>query len=224
MNHYNPYIHHRRSVRLKDYDYSKEGLYFITICTKGRECLFGNIIEDSIILNDVGVIILKEWFNTEKVRKNIVLHDFVIMPNHIHCIIEILYNNVDEDILSETSVGAYCIRPHDTRCKNNDFNNNQYEIDNVVIKGDLCNKGVYYQGVCNTPLQLDNPNMKFQSPKQTIGSIIRGFKSAVTKQLGYSLWQRNYFEHIIRNEKSYNRISNYIKTNPSNWEKDKFYI
>ena len=66
--------------------------------------------------------------------------------------------------------------------------------------------------------------MKFQSPKQTIGSIIRGFKSAVTKQLGYSLWQRNYFEHIIRNEKSYNRISNYIKTNPSNWGKDKLYI
>jgi len=219
MNHYNPYIHHRRSVRLKDYDYSKEGLYFITICTKDRECLFGNIIEDSIILNDVGEIILKEWLNTEKIRKNIVLHDFVIMPNHIHCIIEILYNNVYEDILSETSVGAYCIRPHDIRCKNNDFNNNQYEIDNVVIKGELFN-----EGVCNTPLPLDKPNMKFQSPKQTIGSIIRGFKSAVTKQLGYSLWQRNYFEHIIRNEKSYNRISNYIKTNPSNWGKDKLYI
>lgn len=216
MNHYNPYIYHRRSVRLKDYDYSKEGLYFITICTKDRECLFGNIIEDSIILNDVGKIILKEWLNTENVRKNIVLHDFVIMPNHIHCIIEILYNNVDKDILLEISVGAYCIRPHDIRCKNND---NQYEIDNVVIKGELFN-----EGVCNTPLPLDNLKIKFQSPKQTIGSIIRGFKSAVTKQLGYSLWQRNYFEHIIRNEKSYNRISNYIKTNPSNWEKDKFYI
>jgi len=69
-------------------------------------------------------------------------------------------------------------------------------------------------GVCNTPLQ---------SPSKTIGAIIRGFKSAVSKQLGYSVWQRDYFEHIIRDEKSYQKIAEYIVNNPANWKNDKFY-
>ena len=176
MNQFNPNIHHRRSVRLKDYDYSQEGLYFVTICTKDKLCLFGYIKEDSVILNDIGNIAMKEWLNTENIRHNIALHDFVIMPNHIHFIIEI------------KPVGAYCIRPENNISPNNDY--------------------------------LD---IKFQSPKQTIGSIVRGFKSNITRQLGYSIWQRNYYEHIIRNEESYYKIVNYIRNNPSNWNKDKFY-
>jgi len=86
------------------------------------------------------------------------------------------------------------------------------ELPNAVHLGD--------KGVCNTPLR---------SPSQCIGAIVRGYKSSVTKQLGLlgfsgKLWQRNYYEHIIRDEKSYQRISEYIINNPAKWNADKFYI
>jgi putative transposase len=89
MNNYNPNIHHRRSIRLKGYDYSKEGLYFITICVKDRECLFGKIINGKIELNDAGIMIENEWLKVPDRFPNLQLHQYVIMPNHFHAIIEI---------------------------------------------------------------------------------------------------------------------------------------
>ena len=84
---YNPEIHHRHSIRLKGYDYSSNGAYFITICVKNRECIFGEIINGEMYLNDYGKIVSEEWLKTEKVRKNIIIDEFVIMPNHFHGII-----------------------------------------------------------------------------------------------------------------------------------------
>ncbi len=91
---YNPDIHHRRSIRLKGYDYSQAGLYFITICTQNRLCLFGEIVDDDrgttiCALNENGRIAEKEWIKTSRMRPNIRLDVFVIMPNHMHGIIEI---------------------------------------------------------------------------------------------------------------------------------------
>lgn len=86
---YNPDIHHRRSVRLKDYDYSQEGAYFITVLTRNRECLFGRIKKGKMILNKYGMIAKDEWLKTQKMRRSIHLDEFVIMPNHMHGIIEI---------------------------------------------------------------------------------------------------------------------------------------
>lgn len=190
MNRYNPKIHNRRSIRLKGYDYSKEGLYFITICVQDREHLFGEVIDGEMVLNEFGKIAYKEWEETDKIRKNCALHEFIIMPNHIHGIIEIIFQN-------KTS---------------------------------------------NTSEDIG----KFKSPSQTIGSIIRGYKIAAIKkikeeiinspstdelqfvptvnkiiQLDFKIWQRNYYEHIIRNNYAYNNISKYIKNNPKKWEEDK---
>lgn len=82
---YDPKKHHRRSIRLKGYNYSSEGFYFITICTEGRRCLFGTIINGKMVLNDYGKIVDNEWQNTIKIRNgDVVLHEYVIMPNHIH--------------------------------------------------------------------------------------------------------------------------------------------
>ena len=82
---YDPKKHHRRSIRLKGYNYSSEGFYFITICTEGRRCLFGTIINGKMVLNDYGKIVDNEWQNTIKIRNgDVVLHECVIMPNHIH--------------------------------------------------------------------------------------------------------------------------------------------
>ena len=90
---YNPDIHKRKSIRLKGYDYSRAGMYFITICTYNRECLFGEIVNEEIILNEYGRIVEKEILKTEEIRKNIKIDKFVIMPNHIHLIIEIIMDD-----------------------------------------------------------------------------------------------------------------------------------
>ena len=87
---YNPEIHHRKSIRLKNYDYSKEGLYFITICTQNKEGLFGEIIDGKMILNVAGEMIGKIYNELPNYFENIQINDFVIMPNHFHCIIEIV--------------------------------------------------------------------------------------------------------------------------------------
>ena len=173
---YNPDIHKRRSIRIKDYDYSKSGLYFITICTKDRECIFGMIIDETMDLNNYGKIVEAEILETCKIRKEIAIQEYIIMPNHIHLIIEVI------------DVGAYGIRPTTKNIRN-----------------------ATEQGVSHTPLQ---------SPSKTIGSAIRGIKSAVSRNIGYSVWQRNYHEHIIRNENSLYKIIEYIRCNPLNWKED----
>ncbi len=172
---YNPKIHHRRSIRLKEYDYSQEGLYFITICTHKHSFLFGKIFDGKMVLNNAGKIANKCWLGIPEHYPNTRLHEYVIMPNHIHGIIEIV-----------VSVGA-----------------NNY-----------------------SPLQ--------NGTSKTIGSMVRGYKIGVTKwfrknvrgqDIGPmpSVWQRNYYEQIIRNEQSFLKISNYIINNPTNWLNDKYY-
>lgn len=102
---YNPDIHHRRSIRLKGYDYSSEGAYFITICTQNMECLFGEIVEGNIVLNDIGRIVENEWLKTSIIRRNIELDEFIIMPDHFHGIIVI------NESYAKNNVGAYCNTP-----------------------------------------------------------------------------------------------------------------
>ncbi|HRN46479.1 MAG TPA: hypothetical protein PK110_10660 [Niabella sp.] len=196
---YNPQKHHRRSIRLKGYDYSQAGMYFITICCQNRICRFGEIINNEMVLNDFGKIAHDEWIKTTELRPNVELGKFVIMPNHIHGIIRLsrrgeLHSPENEDVFDT---------PQPT--ENEDVFDTPQPPEN--------------EGVCKTPPR---------SPSQTVGAIVRGYKSSVTKQLHFlgfdeQLWQRNYYEHIIRNEQSYQTISNYIINNPAKWNNDKFY-
>jgi len=183
---YNPDIHHRRSIRLKGYDYSQAGLYFITICIQDRLCLFGEIKNEEMVLNKYGRIAEKEWIVTPEMRPNIHLDVFVIMPNHMHGIIEIV-----------DCKGTTHRAPTDNR-----FTTHR----------------------APTVEQFGKPT------SNTIPTIIRGYKSAVTKQInilqnqpGVPVWQRNYYEHIVRNEKSYLIISEYIMNNPFTWRDDKYH-
>lgn len=175
---YNPQIHHRRSIRLNGYDYSQAGLYFVTICCANREHRFGIIENDEMILNDAGKIANEYWLEIPKHFPNAVLHEHVVMPNHIHGIVE---------LTDATTVGA----------------------ENFL------------------PL---HPRNEFQKMiPRSIGSIVKGFKIGVTKWFRNNtdietVWQRNYHEHIIRNEQSYQTISDYIINNPAKWKDDKFYI
>ena len=177
--------HHRRSIRLKEYDYSQVGLYFITICTQKHLCLFGKIEEGKMILNEYGIIAEKELIKTSEMRPNIHLDEFIIMPNHIHGIIEI--TNRRGTMRRAPSMHRY-------------------------------------------PTSYRAPKVEqFGKPtSNTIPTIIRGYKSALTKQInilrnqpGVPVWQRNYFEHIIRNEKEMNETREYIINNPLKWDLDK---
>ncbi len=98
---YAPKIHHRRSIRLSGYDYSKAGLYFITICVQNKLHLFGEITDDAMVLNDAGVMIEKWWNELKNKFPNIELDEFVVMPNHFHGILQIIdTNNVHQRIYS----------------------------------------------------------------------------------------------------------------------------
>ena len=236
---YNPLIHKRRSIRLKGYDYSLAGAYFITICVKDRQCLFGEIIDGEMILNELGQIAYNEWLKTLQIRPNVSLDVFEIMPNHMHGIILINdYNNNGGRGESHSPDNEPYLHDHHGRGEshspgdamhlsngdhgrgeslspNNESHspNNEPHSPNDNVKGE-----------CNSPLRVP-----FRSPSNNIGAIVRGYKSSVTKQINLLnteviVWQRNYYEHIIRNEKSYQRISDYIINNAANWNEDKFHV
>ncbi|GLI32783.1 transposase [Desulforhabdus amnigena] len=172
----------RRSIRLRGYDYSQAGAYFVTICTQNRECLFGEIVDGEMRLNTAGKIVADEWVKTEEIRNEIEMDEWVVMPNHLHGILVI------------TGSG---ITPHgegDRRCRG------------------------------------DQPVAPTGPRPRSIGAVMAGFKSAVTKRInelrrtpGQKLWQRNYWEHIVRTETELNRIREYIWNNPAQWELDRLH-
>ncbi len=163
---YDPEIHHRRSIRLKDYDYSNEGMYFITICCDKREDKFGDIINNKMIMNELGNIAQTQWQELTTRFSHITLGEFVVMPNHFHGILII------ENVL------------------NSDETTKITSISDVV--------GAYKSLVMHHVLKLFGD-----------------------KPLG-KIWQKNMYEHIIRNLTSYNKIENYIINNPQSWGEDTY--
>lgn len=218
MKKYNPDKHKRRSIRLKGYDYSREGLYFITICCQNRAHYFGEIINEEMQLNEIGEIAQKCWRDIPNHFKNVLLHTFVVMPNHIHGIIEIV-----------TPVGANQHLP-DNEMANQHLPDNEMANQHLPYN-ETVNQHLPHNETANYHLPDDN-RAKDISPlrgtSNTIGSIVRGFKIGVTKWVRsntniHQIWQRNYYEHIIRNEASYFRIHEYIENNPAKWTEDCFH-
>ena len=185
------------SARLKDWDYRWAGAYFITICTKNRTHFFGDIVDDKMILSNVGILANVFWHEIKNHTKNVELGEFVVMPNHIHGIL-ILGN--DFDVKSDDTQSIVVETLHATSLQ-------QQRVSDDSTKNDL---------------------MADISPKSnSISTIIRSYKSAVTKhanrlELAFG-WQTRFHDHIIRDEQSFNTITQYIRNNPANWEKDKFY-
>ena len=162
-------VYRRRSIRLKGYEYSQSGYYFVTLCTYNREKLLGRIKNERMRLNSMGKIVNEIWESISK-HHAVGLDAFQIMPNHIHFIV-------------------------------------------VLKPGGLNIKGG-------------------SRPAPTLGMIVGFLKSESTKRINKSvwatrgspgIWQRNYFEHIIRNEQEYWTIKKYIQDNPKNWEEDEMY-
>jgi len=173
---HDPEKHHRRSVRLRGYDYAQPGAYFVTICTHERECLLGEIVDGEMVLNEYGHIVRACWEVIADHFPHVTLDTFVIMPNHVHGIIMI-----------DSPVGARHASP--------------------------------------LPSDVTPP----RGPKGgSVGAIVGSFKSAVTRRInemrgtpGMTIWQRNYYEHIIRDEDDLHDIRRYILENPLKWALDR---
>ncbi|SDX35990.1 transposase [Nitrosomonas oligotropha] len=205
---FNPNLHRRRSIRLQGYDYSQAGAYFITICTHDRMPLFGEIVDGVMTLNAAGNIVSEEWQKTGQIRHQIALHEFVIMPNHIHGIIQL----VGADCTHPDCIGPNCTRPDEMRADSDE------------------QPARIQPGRVQRAPTVPSPTSIIQ-PAPTVGDVVRGFKSSVTKRVnalpgvsGQRIWQRNYYEHIIRNENAYLKIAEYIQTNPQRWEMDTYYV
>lgn len=177
---FNPEKHHRRSVRLKGYDYSQPGAYFVTICARLRQSIFGDNLNGKMELNENGIILEREWLINNNLRSNIELDQFVVMPNHVHGIVII---------------------------------NRRGEVASPKI-------------IAQQPLSKGGETRPLHKP--TLGQIVAFFKYITTKQIniihntpGVPVWQRNYFEHIIRDENELKKIREYIRNNPLRWAFDK---
>lgn len=186
---FDPAKHHRRSIRLKGYDYAQAGAYFVTLVTQGRECVFGEMVDGEMRLNEYGRIAADEWERTPVIRAEIELDAWVVMPNHIHGII----------VINPAVVGADGRPPLP-----------------AVVRAD---------GRPPRPPTGRPPDI--QRAPRSLSSFVAGFKSAATKRInerrgtpGVPVWQRNYYERIIRNENELNRIRKYIADNPLKWELD----
>lgn len=196
---FDPKKHHRRSIRLKGYDYSKPGAYFVTIVAWQRECLFGEIHDGEMQLNQYGEIVQTWWDEIPKHFPNVETISFVIMPNHIHGIILIT------DKRSTVPVP----------------DNQNNEIGRGVVstpKKETQKRGeIPAQPGGGTPLRAP-----------TLGQVVAYFKYQSTKEMNAlddtgtitKFWQRNYYERVIRNEKEMAKIWDYIETNPIHWAED----
>ena len=182
-----PDRHHRRSIRLKGYDYSLAGVYFVTISTQDRVCVFGDVVEGVMCLNEAGRMVATVWDALPAQFPSVGLDAFVVMPNHIHGIMV---------FATGVSVGAPLVGAPDV-----------------------------------TPNRATDTRAATRVAP-TLGDVVGAYKSRVTveytrgvKTKGWPafrrrLWQRNFYEHIIRNEVSLNRIRQYILDNPARWTFD----
>jgi putative transposase len=175
---YDPDIHHRRSIRLKGFDYSSNNAYFITVRVEKRQCLLGEIVNAVMVLSECGKIIVECWNDLPNHYSNIQLDQYVVMPNHFHGIIQI--GGELKDGPKITKEGGLETRPY--------------------------------------------------GRTRGLAEIVRGFKIFSARRIntmlwisGKAFWQRNYYEHVIRNDNDSNRIRQYIVTNPANWQSDTLY-
>lgn len=168
--------HHRRSIRLPEYNYSAPGAYYITLCTYERACLFGEIIDDAIVLSEFGKVVDDLWLELFINSEGIIRDHYVIMPNHFHGVIFINTESKDQ--------------------------------------------------TANSDPQMDILKRR----KMLLSKFIGKFKMSTSKQInqiqgasGNPVWQRNYYEHVIRHEDDLAHIREYIINNPLNWNTDENY-
>lgn len=193
----------RRSIRLRDFDYTRDGVYFVTICTQHRLALLGEIVDDEMRLNEIGLMVKHWWEELANKFTNVELDEYIIMPNHIHGLIVISSPH-------PTVVGAdLCVCPGQN-------------IEPPVQE--TKNRGADIAAPLQaTPITVEKP---------TLGRVVRWFKVMTTNEYMRNVkdgkwesfegkvWQRNYYERIVRNDREWNDTRAYIIHNPAQWTED----
>jgi hypothetical protein len=267
---FDPEKHHRQSCRIKDYDYSQPGSYFITMKSYYNAKIFGKVSEKLMVLNDFGKIVYDEWVKTQLIRTNVRLGEFIIMPDHFHGILiipkcrfghlmenesirEIIHDpshkigttnqlgnknhdgNMDHIINTEyINNGGYIGMPdHRGTLQRAPINVNHDRLNPNYYRFITCDSNMIYDGqqlysffhepiISDFKCHIHGKSEQFGKPTvNTIPSIIRGFKSTVTRQIneikgqyGKPMCQRSYYLHIIETESEFYMTSNYIRINP----------
>lgn len=203
-----PNKHHRRSIRLPGYDYSQSGAYFVTICVNQRQCLFGDVVDGQMQLNQYGEIVADTYQWLCQHYSHLHTDEWIIMPNHFHAIMII-------DHQSRLNTDKPC-----RGVSRNAPTTNQRQNANEIN---------HSRNAPTTNQQIDYLPNQIIKPKP-LGRLIGAFKTVSTKKInilrdspGTPLWQRNYYEHIIRNQNGMNNIRQYIVNNPLSWDLDQLH-
>ncbi len=203
------------NIRMINWNYAWKGHYFITICTKNRRPHFGTIADQQMTLSPIGKIVQSEWLITPQIRPdmNLEIGPYVVMPNHFHAIISIgrnKYNNfTPQNNLQITTAAAPLYPSHKVTVP---LTTHPCRTVTVPVTIHPCPKATH--------------SYTFGNQSKNLAAIIGGFKSAVTRKAklidANFAWQRRYHDHLIRDQKSFDNISNYIKANIKNWKADRF--
>lgn len=194
---FDPNIHHRKSIRLRGYDYTEPGSYFITLVSWKRELFFGEIIDGLMHTSIEGQIVLDEWMKTSQIRQNVLIDEYILMPNHFHGIL---------NITDQSNVRSI---------QQNDIGSMSH-----------ADTGLVGQTV-GAMRRIAPTKLPKGAESGSIGAIIGQIKSITTKKIhkqwensAIPVWQRNYYEHIISSMEELNQIRHYIQTNPLHWSDD----
>ena len=226
----------RKIIRLKNWDYRWEGSYFITICTKDKKHYFGKIINKEIKISKIGVIADILWYEIKNRAKNVELGAFVVMPNHIHGILTLHGDGSGVDNTDGDTASGLISYP-DAQIMGEDRTGHILSEDRTghILSEDRTGH-ILSEDRTGHALSLPPPpypqlsvgQRRFQNiGKNSISSIIGNYKSAVTKhahRLGFEFaWQTRFYDRIVRDERAYHTISEYIVNNPKKWKEDRFY-
>ncbi|NVO14050.1 MAG: hypothetical protein HXX10_08440 [Rhodoplanes sp.] len=209
-----PVVRRRRSLRLKGYDYGQAGAYFVTICTQDRICLLGEPIDASVRLTDAGRMVMAMWDGLPGRFPGVEVDVFVVMPNHVHGIV-LLADTGSSDPAAAASGATTRVAPTEVGLP----------VGAPLVGAQFAARG----------LPVGAPLMGAQFAARMgvrLGEVVGAFKSATTveyirgvKERGWvafrgRLWQRNYYEHVVRDEPALDRIRHYIEDNPARWDVD----
>jgi len=230
MTGYNPDIHHRRSIRLRDYDYGQPGYYFITLCIRDKDFIFGDIRGGRMFLNIYGKIVRDFWYCISEHFDNVTAGEFIVMPNHMHGIIIIRYTGffVDHGVaVRDDMVMNECGTSFPPAYTKQNPRRGAVTAPPVMDKSQPFYGQWGRRGAVTAPLRGDcNVNQQYMKPryKITLGKIMAYYKYQTTRLInekrnspGKHVWQRNYYECIVKNKNDLIGITKYIQNNPSKW-------
>lgn len=212
----------RRSVRLQGYDYAQAGVYFVTVVTQRRACLFGEVVDQEMQLNDAGTMVRQVWLKLPDRFPGIATDEFVGMPNHVHGII-----NINEP------VGAPLVGAQDAAAQSETTSEIHHRATTRVAPTQYQNTAGPREATIGNTSRAATRAAPTANRRHGLGEIVGAFKSLTTvayvrgvkKQrwtpFSGKLWQRNYFEHVVRSEESLDKLRRYVRDNPARWELDR---